>query len=95
MGEGPIGWADMAAWQSLTGIELDAWEARTIRRLSQAFVAQRHESEKPGCPSPCEEPAEAVNDRVTAQFKAMFDALAQRPLPPGTSPGRAKAKVSG
>ena len=52
MGEGPVSWAEITEWQRNTGIELDAWEARTIRRLSQVFVSQRHDAEKADCPAP-------------------------------------------
>ena len=41
MGEGPIGWQDMFAWSGLTGIELDPWEAQTLRRMSQGYLSNR------------------------------------------------------
>lgn len=81
MGPEPISWEAINAWCDRIGIELDAWEARTIRRLSRVFIAQQNEARKPSCPAPYSEVAESpeqVDDRVTAQFKAMFDAFAQR-----------------
>jgi hypothetical protein len=83
MGEVAIGWSDMVAWQELTGIELDAWEARTIRRMSRAFIDQRHEAKKPDCVEPRlkadEEKVEAESrNRVADQFKAMVGALKGR-----------------
>ena len=61
-GERSIEWSDFPAWQAMTGIELDVWEARTIRRLSRAFLAERHAAEKPDCP----EPFALTGDEVTA-----------------------------
>lgn len=85
MGSGPIGWEALAAWSAMTGVELDPWEARTIRRLSKAFVAEQFDARKPSCPAPFDgneaESVEARRDRVTAQFKAMFDALSSSRKP--------------
>lgn len=81
MGEAAITWEEMVAWERVTGIELSAWEARTIRRLSQAFIAQRHDAERPDCTPPysgVSDQIEVVRDRVTSQFAAMFSALADR-----------------
>lgn len=78
MGESPIGWQDIAAWEHLTGIELDVWEARTIRRLSLAFLSQRQKAEKPDCPEPMldeAEVAQAQGDKIDEQFKAMLVAF--------------------
>jgi broad specificity phosphatase PhoE len=70
-------WSEMEAWQRLTGISLEAWEARTIREMSRAFLKQQHDSRKANCPAPWSESPEVVNDRVTAQFAAMFKAMAK------------------
>lgn len=58
------------------GIELNPWEAKTLRRLSSAFIAQQHDAKKNGCPAPyaCETP-ELIENRVTSQFKAMMAAF--------------------
>lgn len=77
MGEAPISWEALDAWTRRTGIELDVWEARTIRRLSSAFIAQRYDAKKPACPAPyngVEQPAE-VRDMVSEQFKALIGAF--------------------
>lgn len=78
MGEAPIGWQDMAAWSDLTGIELDAWEARTIRSLSEVFVAERHRARKPACMAPYSALPAENRARVDTQFKALVGALAGR-----------------
>ena len=80
MGEAPVSWETIDAWQRLTGIELDPWEARTIRRLSSAYVGQRYEARKPNCPPPyngADESVVAKRDTVTAQFKAFMQAFAK------------------
>lgn len=81
MGEAPIGWQDIAAWERLTGIELEPWEARVIRRMSGAWLNERESARKPGCPPPYSETHEAVRDQVSDQFGAMFKAIANRPKP--------------
>jgi len=74
--DGAICWQEMAAWERLTGVELAPWEARAIRRMSSAFLAQRHEARKPNCPPPyTTDVAQDVRDNVTAQFAAMMAAF--------------------
>lgn len=75
MGEAAITWEAMAAWTQHTGIELDAWEARTIRRLSATYLSQRHDAVKPDCPEPYADEAKPdmePDDPVSRQFKAMM-----------------------
>lgn len=75
-GEGPIGWQDMDAWSRLTSIDLDPWEARTLRRLSRSFVNQRRDARKANCPEPRVQADEiAVRKKVDGQFAAMVAAL--------------------
>lgn len=88
MGDAPLSWQEMEAWQELTGIELDAWEARTLRRLSRAFIDQRHEAKKADCPEPFGPTRIAPDDRerVELQFKAMVAAFGGRK--PGANQAR-------
>lgn len=78
MGSGPIGWADIAAWQAINGIEVEPWEGRILRQLSASYLDQCHLARKAACPPPYSdferEPA-TVRDRVSKQFAAMFRAL--------------------
>ena len=77
MGEGPVSFADISAWQQVTGNMLEPWEAKAIRHLSREFLSQQHEARKPFCPSPAaasEEHAQ-MRDRVAGQFKALMGAL--------------------
>lgn len=76
MGEGPIGWQEIAAWQQLTGTQIEPWEARCIRRMSQAFISERHEAKKPNCPEPYRTATQReVQDKVSAQFAQMAKAF--------------------
>jgi hypothetical protein len=78
MGDRPISEQELAAWQANSGIELDAWEARTIRRLSKAYLAQRYAAEKPNCPQPylgTEDDQEAMAQHVDAQIDAVFSGM--------------------
>lgn len=77
-GEHPIGFADLVAWQDITGVELDPWEARTLRRLSAEYLAQRHASRDPGAPPPYSAGVQARRDLVAKQFATMASALAAR-----------------
>lgn len=43
---GPLTHQELGCWQANTGIELTAWQARTLRRLSQEYVAESHKAEK-------------------------------------------------
>lgn len=52
MGAGPIGWTTMAAWSALTGIPLQSWEARLLRKLSSEYLAESRKAESENCPPP-------------------------------------------
>jgi hypothetical protein len=52
MGAVPIGWATIDAWQRCTGIELDPWEAKLLRRLSAAYVVESRRAEDETCSPP-------------------------------------------
>lgn len=52
MGAGPITHQEVLAWQALTGIALQPWEMRLLRRLSGEYLAESHRAEKLGCVPP-------------------------------------------
>ena len=70
--EGPLAWQEIAAWQRFHA-PITGWEAKVIRRMSEAYCAQRETSRTPDCPPPFSggEPEADVNERVTRQFAAM------------------------
>ena len=79
MGPVPIGWQEIAAWQSLTGNSLDPWEAKTLRRLSADFVNMMHEAKDKSFPAPFTS-AEAVQrnrEAVSRQASMGFASLSQ------------------
>lgn len=51
-GAAPLTHVEIAKWQSNTGIELNAWEARTLHRLSADYFAESHKAKKIDCPAP-------------------------------------------
>lgn len=77
MGEGPIGWQEIAAWQRLTANQLEPWEAQAIRRMSRDFLTQQHEARKSTCPAPylLDEGLWQARDKVADQFKAMIGVM--------------------
>jgi hypothetical protein len=48
----PLSWGEIAAWQTNTMIRLSPWEARLIRSLSAAYVAESRRAEDETCPPP-------------------------------------------
>lgn len=52
MGQVPITWADLAAWQGGTGITLEPWESRLLRRMSTEYLNELHRAEKHDAPPP-------------------------------------------
>ena len=74
MGAVVISWPDITAWQQATGIELSAWEARGLRRLSQEYLNASHEAKAYDCPAPYsqEESTENranVSDKIAQIFR--------------------------
>lgn len=52
MGEAPITHVDISAWMANTGIALEPWEARLLRRLSIEYLSASHQARKPDAPAP-------------------------------------------
>jgi hypothetical protein len=40
MGNGPLTHGEIASWQNNTGIDLNAWETRTLKRLSLDYLGE-------------------------------------------------------
>ena len=84
MGEAPLDWSHIRAWQETMGVELLPWEARIIRRLSGDFVAQRAKSRKPDCPAPYTGDASKLKinrDIVAEKVSNVFGGMAKRVAP--------------
>lgn len=52
MGVGPLSWATLAAWQQMTSACVSPWEARLLRRLSVAYLAEHRAAENEARPAP-------------------------------------------
>jgi hypothetical protein len=81
MGEGILAYQDLAAWQSISGVSLLPWEARTLRRLSVEYLAERQKAEEQACPAPYSGEIDDVKvnrDRVAKQVDALFGKLKRK-----------------
>jgi len=52
MGMAPISWQTLAAWSTMTGVTLSPWEARLLRNLSTAYLAEFNAAGEEGRPAP-------------------------------------------
>lgn len=52
MGEGPLTHSEIRAWQNNTGIKLNAWESRMLKRLSHEYLSAAFNAKEPTCPAP-------------------------------------------
>lgn len=79
MSDGPIPHSEIEAWQRNTGIELDAWEARTLRRLSFDYLVESHKATAIDCPAPWTEAGEvkAAPNRAAESLRSAMRALAK------------------
>lgn len=50
--DGPLEPADLVNWQALTGVELTAWQAETLYRMSEAYVVEIGQAVKHDAPCP-------------------------------------------
>ena len=76
MGIGPITHEEMRAWQSNTGVWLQPWEARILRKLSMDYIVQMRDAEKADCPPPWSAAARVVDrssvtDRMLHAIRAL------------------------
>lgn len=52
MGPSPLSWRELSEWQHNTSVSLAPWEARLLRQLSRAYVAESRRAESETCPPP-------------------------------------------
>ena len=62
----PLSFLEIQAWQDCTGIELNAWESRSLRRLSIVYLGESQRATKPDCPMPWEDSTYARNAPIRA-----------------------------
>ena len=66
MGEVPIGYEQIDAWERVTGVDLSPWEASTLRKLSIAYAVEKSAGANPLAAAPggvYESPEDAVERR--------------------------------
>lgn len=54
-GSEPVSFQEIESWQRLSGIELDTWQAKTLRRLSIDYASQYEKSKNRSCQPPDED----------------------------------------
>jgi hypothetical protein len=52
MGGAPVESRHLLDWQAETGVTLQPWEAKLLRRLSRAYLAESMDADKQACPAP-------------------------------------------
>ena len=79
MGAGPVTHQELRAWQANSGIQLQPWEARILRRLSIDYLAEMSRADQADCPAPWQA-VEAVVDHaaVANKMRHAIRALAGR-----------------
>lgn len=70
----PITHQELFAWQTLTGIVLQPWEARTLRLLSGEYIRELREAEKPDREPPWK-PADYVPEKLTSAARSLKDQI--------------------
>lgn len=75
VGMGALSWPELQAWQDQVGTPLQPWEARTLRRLSVDYAAERAAAESatalpPFAAPTTEQQREAVARRIKLQAAA-------------------------
>jgi hypothetical protein len=68
---GPVTHEEILSWQELTGIELQPWEVRFLRRLSGEYLAESQRAEKRDCTEP------ARNSTTTVDLEAVARSMRQ------------------
>lgn len=79
MAEAPLSHGELQAWQQNSGIVLQPWEARLLRRLSGSYLSAMSEARAPSAPPPWKEtPDVAPNPaRIARDLKASLKELAK------------------
>lgn len=65
-GEAPVTHSELAAWMGNTGICLNPWEARTLRRLSIDYLNESQKATKRGHPAPWQSQEVVAVDKLVA-----------------------------
>ena len=79
MSEGPLTHGEIESWMRNTGLRLNTWEVRTLKRLSIDYLAESQKATERGRSAPwIDAPYLRVEpDRVAASLKASMRELAE------------------
>lgn len=70
---------ELRAWMDLTGLELEPWEVRFLRRLSGEYLGELYRAEKRECPAPSRQQTGARDLVAVAMgLKAALEEMAKR-----------------
>jgi hypothetical protein len=84
MGPVPLSHTELAAWQANTGIALEAWEAKALRRLSMDYLAASNAAHEADCPPfYLEQPVQENRHAVSNAVRNILGGRAQQPAPKG------------
>lgn len=73
MSFGPVSWREINEWQKATGVILQPWEARLMRRLSSEYVSFSRKAEDEGCSPPWRGPVtEEMRKAEQEQLEAVL-----------------------
>jgi hypothetical protein len=69
MGENAVNHTELRSWMDNTGIELSAWEARIIKKLSEAYLSMSHDAKKSDSETPWKEAPHYMSSKWRAAMK--------------------------
>lgn len=75
MGVQGVSWNSLFSWNSLTGADLDPWEAETLHQASLSYAIMWNEAKDPACPSPWSETRtdpKVLQDQIKNMFRSMI-----------------------
>lgn len=77
MGDSPLTHSEIRSWQKNTGITLESWETRALRRLSTDYLIQAQKAKSRTCPPPWEESGISATVLENHDMKKELRAMAQ------------------
>jgi len=77
-GENALTWQEIESWQRQCGVELQPWEARFVKRLSEAYLSESHTARDPDAEAPWSDAPYVVPtpNMVAMRMKAAMRGLA-------------------
>lgn len=72
-----VSWTEIDAWARTSRSALTKWEAKTIRKMSQEYAAQKHKAKSPVCEAP-HRPIHLGNKALVTHIKALFSPFAKK-----------------